>query len=172
MLQSLDVISVNLWNILISFANLVLLFFLVKKFLFQPVKRILAKRQSEIDARYTEAEEAERKASADKDSWEKRMQKAEDEASAILLDATEDAKSRGDKIVSDAKAVAEGIIRQAEFEAELEHKKAVDEIKREIVEVSGALAEKVLEREIDTTAHRDLIDSFIEKIGDDNDGAR
>lgn len=172
MLQSLDVISVNLWSILISFANLILLFFLVKKFLFQPVKRILAKRQSEIDAHYMEAEEAERKASADKDSWAKKMQTAEDEANAILHDATENAKSRGDKIVSEAKTVAEGIIRQAEFEAELEHKKAVDEIKREIVEVSGALAEKVLEREIDTADHRDLIDSFIEKIGDDDGGTQ
>lgn len=172
MLQSLDVISVNLWNILIACANLTILFFGVKKFLFQPIKNILKKRQDEIDVRYMEAEKAEQEAFANKDSWEKKMQKAEDEANSILLDATEHAKSRGDKIVSEAKAVAEGIIRQAEFEAELEHKKAVDEIKREIVEVSGAIAEKMLEREIDTENHRNLIDSFIEKIGEDNDGAR
>ena len=65
---------------------------------------------------------------------------------------------------------AESIIRNAQTEAELEYKKAADGIKREIVSVSEAIAEKMLEREIDTENHRDLIDSFIEKIGDENGG--
>ena len=42
-MQSLDVISVNIWQIVISLANLALLFLLLKKFLYQPVKRMLAK---------------------------------------------------------------------------------------------------------------------------------
>ena len=60
-------------------------------------------------------------------------------------------------------------MRTAQTEAELELKKAADGIKREIVEVSGALTEKMLEREINTDDHRSLIESFIEKIGDGND---
>ena len=75
----------------------------------------------------------------------------------------------GEKIVAEAKERADGILRTAEIEAELERKKAEAGIKREIVEVSGALAEKMLEREINTEDHRVLIDSFIEKIGDEND---
>jgi len=61
---------------------------------------------------------------------------------------------------------AQGIIRQAETDAELEYKKAVDGIKEEIVNVSEVIAEKLLEREINTDDHRSLIDSYIEKIGD------
>ena len=38
------------------------------------------------------------------------------------------------------------------------------------MEVSGALTEKMLGREINTKDHRNLIDSFIEKIGDGDDG--
>ena len=48
--------------------------------------------------------------------------------------------------------------------------KAEDGIKREIVYVSAALTEKMLDREINTQDHRALIDSFIDKIGDNNDG--
>ena len=55
-------------------------------------------------------------------------------------------------------------------EAELEKRKATEEVKREIVEVSGAIAEKMLEREINQQDHHALIESFIEKIGDGNDG--
>jgi len=50
-MQTLEVISVNLWQILISLLNLLILFLLFKKFLFKPVNNMLAKRQSEIDAR-------------------------------------------------------------------------------------------------------------------------
>ena len=57
-MQSLDVISVNLWQILISLANLLILFLIIKKFLYAPVKNILAKRESEIENRYSEAGKA------------------------------------------------------------------------------------------------------------------
>ena len=56
-MQSLEVISVNFWQILISLLNLLILFLLFKKFLFKPVNNMLAKRQSEIDAKYEEAED-------------------------------------------------------------------------------------------------------------------
>ena len=48
-MQSLDVISVNVWQILFSLANLLLLFILIKKLLFKPVKNVLDKRQESLD---------------------------------------------------------------------------------------------------------------------------
>ena len=61
-MQSLDIISVNLWQILISLANLVILFLILKKFLYGPVTKMLAKRREEIDTQYTEAETANKSA--------------------------------------------------------------------------------------------------------------
>jgi F-type H+-transporting ATPase subunit b len=168
-MQTLDVISVNIWQILISLINLVLLFLLVKKFLFGPVKKIMEKRDNEINERYISAKEAEDTAFESKKEWEEKLSGASKEADDILKNATEMAKYRGDALISEAKEKAESIIRMAQNEAELERKKATDGIKREIVEVSGKLAEKMLEREINNDDHRDLIDSFIEKIGDNND---
>lgn len=171
-MQSLDVISVNLWQILISLANLTILFFILKKFLFKPVKKILAQRQGEIDEHYDAAKQAELEAEQSRDEWEQKRRSADSEAKQIMQSATENAKYRGEKIVAEAKAEADSIIRQAQSEAELERKKASVDIKREIVEVSGALTEKMLEREINTEDHRALIDSFINGIGDDDDGNR
>ncbi len=168
-MQNLDVISINLWNILIALINLVLLFLIIKKFLFGPVKIVLAKRQSEIDRQYEAASEAEADAKENRRMWEEKLGNAETEADTILKTAAEQAKFRSDAIVSDAQEKADRIVRTAASEAELEIKKAADGIKREIVSVSGALTEKMLEREINTDDHRALIDSFIEKIGDGND---
>lgn len=166
-MQSLDVISVNIWQILISLINLLILFLLVKKFLFKPVKRVLKKREEEIDEQYESAKEAEEKANENRKEWEEMMATADTKADAILENATEQAKYRSETLVSEAREKAESIIRIAQNEAELERKKAVEGIKREIVEVSSVLTEKMLEREIKTEDHKALIDSFIEKIGDE-----
>ena len=168
-MQTLDVISVNIWQILISLINLFLLFLIFKKLLFKPVKKVLDQRQKELDDQYAAASDAEQRANENRQAWEDKLSEVDAKADAILQDATDNAKYRGEKIVSEAKERADAIIRTAQTEAELERQKAVDGIKREIVEVSGALTEKMLEREINTDDHRVLIDSFIEKIGDDND---
>ena len=166
-MQTLEVISVNLWQILISLLNLLILFLLFKKYLFKPVLNMLAKRQSEIDARYDEADEAKRLAEEDKSLWNEKIGTVKAETDEMIKKAQESAKHQGDTIVAKAKEQADGIIRQAQTQAELEMQKAQEGIKKEIVEVSTALANKLLEREINAEDHRDLIDSFIEKIGDE-----
>lgn len=168
-MQSLDVISVNLWQILISLANLVILFVIIKKFLFKPVNNMLAKRQAELDERYSAADEAKANALRDETYWKEKLESADLDADSIIKNAADTAARRSDKIITDAKAEADGIIRQARSEAELERKKAIDGIKKEIVDVSAALAEKMLSREINVDDHRSIIDSVIENIGDDND---
>lgn len=168
-MQTLEVISVNLWQILISLLNLLILFLLFKKFLFKPVNTMLAKRQSEIDARYDAADEAKRLAEEDKLLWDEKIGTVKTETDEMIKKAQDSAKRQSETIVTKARETADGIIRQAETQAQLEMQKAEEGIKREIVEVSTALASKLLEREINVDDHRDLIDSFIEKIGDENE---
>lgn len=45
-------------NLVFTVINLLIIYFILSKFLFKPVKNILAKRQEEIDKQYAEAEEA------------------------------------------------------------------------------------------------------------------
>ncbi len=172
MVQSLDVISVNLWNIVISLLNLLILFWGVKKFLFKPVKKILEKRNNEINAQYEKASEAEEKAIKSKQKWEETLSGAKNEADSILTAATEHAKRRSEKIVEEAEEKAASMVRHAETEAELSYKKAQGKIKEEIVSVSEVLTEKMLGREINAKDHKNLIDSFIEEIGDGDDGSK
>ena len=166
MLQNLDVISVNFWQIVISFVNLVILFLILKKFLFKPVTAILEKRRNELEAQYKAAELAENTANANRLEWENTLAGAKAEADAILESATANAKFRSDKIIAEATERAEGIVSEAKTEAELTYKKAKDGIRREIVEVSSVLTEKLLAREISDDDHRAMIDAFLEEIGD------
>ena len=168
-MQSLDVISINLWQMLASLANLVIIFVLVKKFLYKPVKKMLETRQQTIDADYNSAKEAKEQAAADRKTYENKLSEAKAEADRVIKSAVDIANEREKEIIDSAKTKADGIIRQAQDNAVLERKKAEDSIKREIVEVSSVLTEKILEREVSADDHKSFIDSFIESIGDEND---
>lgn len=168
-MQSLEVISVNIWQILVSLLNLILLFLIVKKFLFKPVNTMLSKRQRELDEKYEAADEAKRLAEENKLLWNEKIESVKDETEEMLKKAQDSAKRQSESIVSKAKEQADGIIRQAENQAVLERKKAEEEMKQEIVAVSTAIANKLLKREINIGDHRELIDSFIQNIGDENE---
>lgn len=168
-MQSLDVISVNIWQILASLANLVLLFLMVKKFLYKPVKKMLEQRQNSIQSDYDEAASAKEKALAEEKEYAEKLRGAKEEADGVIKAAVNIANEREREIIAEAKLKADGIVRQAENDALLERKKAEEGIKREIVEVSSLLTEKMLEREVSADDHKHFIDSFIESIGDEND---
>lgn len=168
-MQSLDVISINIWSILISLANLIILFLLIKKFLFKPVNKMLEKRQDRIDNLYADADKAKQTALEEESYWRSKMDGAKADAADILQKATDKASRRTDKMLTQAQKEADHIVHQAQKEAELELKKAADTIKQEIVEVSFELAEKVLSREINRDDHRAVINSVIDKIGDSNE---
>lgn len=168
-MQSLDVISINLWDILVSLANLVILFLLVKKFLYKPVKKMLETRQASIDSDYAKANEAKEQALADKLAYEEKLSEAKTEADGVIQSAVSMAKLRENEILAEAKEKADAIMRKANDDAALELKKAEKSIKDEIVVVSTLLAEKLLERELNEKDNKELVDSFIAEIGENND---
>lgn len=165
-MQSLDVISFNVWQILISLCNLLIMFLILKKFLFKPVQKMLAERQAAIDGQYADAAEDKERAAADRAEWEQKMTDAKRQAEDVVKTATAAAERRGEQLVAEAQEKADRIVRQAEAQAVLERQKAQDAVKQEIVDVSALLAEKMLQREIKAADHRTLIDSFIEGIDD------
>ena len=165
-IQTLDVISINLWQILISLANLLLIFLILKKFLWKPVQKVMKQRQEMVDKQFADAAEAEAKANEDKALWAEKLSTADEEAAARIAAADETARHHGERVVAEAKEKAQGIIRRAEAEAELERQKATASIRDEIADVSAELAQKMLEREISIEDHRAMIDSFLDEVGD------
>ena len=163
-MQNLSVISVNIWDVLISLCNLMLLTWAVKKFLFKRVQKVVADRKAAIDADYAQAREAREQAEEDRQNYAAAMAAAEQTADQIIKDASRTAEYRGSEIVAEARDKANDIRRQAEEDALLERKKAEDDMKREIADVSAQLTGKLLGREINEEDHRSLIDSFLQEI--------
>lgn len=168
-MQNLEVISVNIWQIVIALCNLLILTLVLKRFLFKPVQKVLNDRRAKIDGDYLEAQQANEAAQEARTNYEAALAGAHQEADQILTEATRKAEHRGNEIVEDAREKASDIRRQAEADALLEKKKAEDDIRKEIADVSTRLTGKLLERKITQEDHRVLIDSFLQEIGTDND---
>ncbi len=168
-MQNLDVISINLWNIVISLCNLVILFLILKHFLFRPVERMLKARQDSIDETYRKAQKASEDADLSKAQWQEKMANAQQEAQQIEAQATEEARRQSTRIVKEAQEKADTLIREANTRTVLEYKKAEADMKKEIADVSTAISEKILEREIKPEDHQRLIDSVSAGIGEDHD---
>ena len=166
-MQSLEIVSVNIWQILISLANLTILYLGLKKFLYKPVKEGLEGRKAAIAKYYAEAEESRNSANAARDEYAAKLATAHGKADEIIHDATVIANRRGDKIVAEAREKAEEIVRQGELEATMEKKKAMASIRRDITDVSAAMTEQLLKREMKEGDHRNMIDEFLKGVGED-----
>ena len=163
-MQNLDVISVNIWAILASLANLLILTLIVKRFLFKPVKKIVDARRAAIDNDYAQAQAAREEAEENRLNYEAAMAAAKQTSDQIIADATRTAEYRSNEIVAEAREKATDIRRQAEADAVLERRKAEDDMKHEIAEVSTQLTGKLLQREINEDDHKKLIDSFLNDL--------
>lgn len=167
-MQSLDVISVNLWQILISLANLLVMFLILKHFLFKPVMKMMAARQAHVDKIYDDANE-DRSAAADmKQEYEQRLATAREEADGLVRNAVTTAQRRGDAIVAEANSQASHIKQKAEEEIALEKKQMLMNVRSEISDMAVSIASKVVEREIQKEDHENFMDEFIRNVGEES----
>ena len=167
-IQNLDIISVNIWSILISLANLLIIFLLIKKFLFKPIEKILNERKSQVDEIYDEADKAKLQAEESLKTYTAKLEGAEAEAQMLIKNAVDKGNKLSEDIVADAHEQADSILEKAKKDIALERKRTVNELKDSISDISFDIAEKLIEREITKKDQDDLIDKFIKEMGDDN----
>ena len=160
-----SLIEIVPWTFVAQILNLLIQAWLFKKFLFKPVKEIIAKRQTEIDGLYTDAESAKVEAETAQAETAAILAQAEGQAEHLLADAKRSAQDAGDKIVADARKQAVALKEKAQEDIALEKKRAVNEIKNELSGIAVDLAAKVAEKEIDAGQHETLISEYIDRIG-------
>jgi len=161
-----ELVTLVPWNFIAQILNLFLQMFLIKKFLFKPIREVLEKRKAKADAEISDAVKAKEEALAMKAEYEQNMLEARDKANAILADATKTASAKSDEILKEASANAVAIKAKAEKDIEQEKRKAVNVLKEEIGGMAMEIAGKVIEREINEEDHNKLINEFIEKVGE------
>lgn len=159
-------IGVNFWTALFVLLNTLAVFFVAKKYLFVPVKNMIDERQKEIDTMYDDANTAKEEALKLQNEYEEKILVAQDESERIVKEAMMRGQNREEEIVQAAQKEASAILEKAEADIAQEKKKAMNDAKNEISEIAIAIAEKVIDRELNADDHQKLVDSFIDSLGD------
>ncbi len=162
-----DFVGVNPWTMLFAWLNLLILYLFLKKLAFKPLKNMIDSRQKEIDDMYGEAEKSLAEANESKAAYEEKLKAANDESEEILKAAGRRAKLREEEILRDANAEARRTLERAEEQIELERKNAINQVKNEVSDMAISIASAVIERDVKAEEHTELINDFINQMGDE-----
>ncbi len=165
-MEFLEFFTIDVWTMIFTWVNMFILYKVVKKLLLKPVMNVLNQRENEVKKIYDDANEANEKAASLEKEYSEKMAQARDEAGEIIKQATLSAQKREKDIIDSANQQAAAITKRAETEIEQERKKAYRNIKDEISDISVAIAEKMVQREIKSEDHEALIKQFIENVGE------
>ena len=162
-----SLVTVNPVTLIAQICNLFLQMFLVKVFFLDKIKAIIDARREAADKEITDARTAKEEAMVIKATYEQNMLESKAEAEKILQSAQQTAAKRGEQIISDAQKTAVAMKQRAEAEIAQEKKRVLTETKDEISEIAMAIAGKVVGRELTASDHAQMVDSFIDKLGDE-----
>lgn len=159
-------IGVNFWTALFVLLNTLAIFFVAKKFLFVPVMNMIRQRQEEIDSMYLEANNAKDEALALEAQYKEKLSLAAATGERMVKEAVERGHNREEEILRQANEEASAIMAKASADIAREKKKALNDAKNEISVIAIAIAEKVVGRELSGADHSDLVDGFIDRLGE------
>lgn len=153
-------------NIVFTILNLLILYVLVKKFLFKPVHKILDARQAEIDKQYADAQDARNSADEMKKQYENSLSGIAEEKTSILNEARDKASEEYEKIIEEARAQADKIVDDAQKNADAEQQKRMRQAQEQIADLVVAATAKIVASRQNEEADRELYNQFLAKTGE------
>lgn len=161
-----SLVTVNPVTLIAQICNLFLQLLVFKIFFLDKIKAILDQRREAADKQITEAENAKAEAMTIKKTYEQNMLQAKAKADDLLQTAQRTANSRSEEVIAQAQQQAAQIKSKAADDIALEKKKAINEAKDEISDLAMAIAGKVVGRELNAGDQAEMIDRFIDELGD------
>lgn len=128
------------FDVCVMFVYLMLLYIIMSKLFFKPVRAFMEKRKETIDADKKEAEAELEAADKLKAEYEGLLKAAHKEAEGILSASYKNAAKQQEEIIAQAKIKASAIAEQAQRDADAEVEKVKDEVKAQMSELAGMIA--------------------------------
>ena len=151
----------SLVNIICVIVNLLILYLIFKKFLFERVDKVLMQRKEEVDEATRAADIATQKALDTKKEYEEKIALADEEKEQILADIKKQGYDEYERIVNDAKKKGEQIITEAKHNAEVENERAKEIYAAQLTDMVLDAASEIAETNHSTQGDREVYDKFI-----------
>lgn len=155
----------DLQSVIITAITLVILYIIYRRFLYIPVSIYLQERRNLIQSEIKDAQNLKKDALAIKENQAAIMSEARLEGQKIVENAKKVAEDVKDNIILDAKKEAREILLKAEREVERQKQLALEDMKNKSVDMGVLIASKIMEEEINIDRQNYLIDKFIDEVG-------
>ncbi len=149
------------WNVFWIVFNIIVLFILLRIFLFKPLNKLAEKRTALIEGQIEDADAKNKEATALKEQYEASLRGAKEESAQIVSTAKERAQVQYNSIIEKANEDAAHIVEQANRAAESDREQIMREAHNEIAGIALAAASKVLESTVDGNSNKKLLDDFL-----------
>lgn len=150
--------------ILILAASFIILVVVLNKLLFKPLTKYVDSRRDEIQNVYTKIDSDKKEIARLSDEYQNRLNQIEREGYQKIQSAIKEGLAAKSTIISESHLQADNILRKAREELELEKKKAMKELRNEIISLSIAAAEKVISKKLDEQTNSKIVSEFLEEI--------
>jgi len=155
-------INNEFWSTLFfTVLNILILYFILKKILFKPVSKYMETRSNKVKEALDMAEEAKHKVESMEEEHKARLKEIKEEGEILMSSYEKKAKNEYDSIIDKAKEDSKRMIESTREELETEKEQLVSGLKGEIADLVLEASEKVLNKNLDDKANRELIDNFI-----------
>ena len=155
------------WNIVWTIVNILVLFLLLKHFLFKPITEMMESRTAEIENNLKDAEDQKQKASELSAQYEEKLQGAHAEAAQIVSEARQRGQREYDAILKTAGQDAQKEQERARADMEREREEMLRGVQENVTELVLLTASKLSQKELDEESDRKLVDSFLSEAGGD-----
>lgn len=161
-------VSLFLGNILVASGAFVILLLLIKKFAWGNITAIFEKRAKKISDDIDEAERARNSAQKLEKEREQKLLSSRQEAQSIIQTAKDSASKSRQNILAEAESEAQRKKQQANQDIAQSKSEALANVKDDVADLSLQIASKILGKELTKEGHQELINSFVEKLGEND----
>ena len=149
-----------IWTII----TFLLLFFVLAKYAWKPLIKMLDDRETMIRSSLDDAEKAKLELERLNKESEAITAKARSEAQAILAESKTVAEKVKEDTIAKAKEQAIKISDDAQKQIQVEKDKAITDIKQEVVNLTLSVAEKLINKNLNDADNKSLIEESLKKV--------
>ena len=160
-------LTLNL-NLLWTVVNVLVLFLLLRKFLYRPVMNIIAQRQKQVDDALAAAETSKSEAAAALNAAQDKLRNVDDEAAARRKAYEQQAEKEKQQLLLDAQQQAAAILAEGKTAAAAERPHKLREPAAQTTALARAMCEKLLVRNLTAQDDARLLDDLLETAGAGN----
>ncbi len=153
------------WHMIGIPINILILYILMRMFLFKPIRGIMAKRKEAIDSQFETAEQKIADAEKMKSEYEQKLKQAEGESFEIIREARQKAQEEYERIVVAAKTEADKIVKDSHKAIAMQAEKAATKSQNQLADLVLDAVLKVSGQQIDDSASKKMIDDLLKEAG-------